>query len=131
MDSPAAPPATPADSSTPADARAAAARPAWLSWLAWAVGVPVVLISGFTHPTNEFATPHRVMDGRACNGCWHDLRVRFDHKGFLWCPRHAGMPRQFECTRLIMAEQVTRAIQKVPGFVPWAVRSDTVTRTAN
>ena len=26
-----------------------------LSWLAWAVGTPVVMISGFTHPTNEFA----------------------------------------------------------------------------
>jgi hypothetical protein len=28
-----------------------------LSWLAWAVGTPVVMISGFTHPTNEFYTP--------------------------------------------------------------------------
>ena len=28
-----------------------------LSWLAWSVGTPVVLISGFTHPTNEFTTP--------------------------------------------------------------------------
>jgi hypothetical protein len=27
------------------------------------------------------------------------VRHRFDHKDFLWCPRHAGTPRQFECTR--------------------------------
>src|SRR5262249_30979910 len=27
-----------------------------LSWLAWAVGTPVVMISGFTHPINEFDT---------------------------------------------------------------------------
>ena len=31
-----------------------------LSWLAWAMGKPVVLIRGFTHPTNEFATAYRV-----------------------------------------------------------------------
>jgi len=34
----------------------------------------------------------------------------------LWCPRHAGTPRQFECTRLITAEQVRQTIQKIPGF---------------
>jgi autotransporter strand-loop-strand O-heptosyltransferase len=28
-----------------------------LAWLAWAAGTRVVMISGFTHPTNEFATP--------------------------------------------------------------------------
>jgi autotransporter strand-loop-strand O-heptosyltransferase len=33
-----------------------------LSWLAWAVGTPVVLISGLTHPTNEFFTPYRVIN---------------------------------------------------------------------
>ena len=87
-----------------------------LSWLAWAAGIPVVLISGFTHPTNEFATPYRVINWHACNSCWNDVRLRFDHKDFLWCPRHAGTSRQFECTRLITAEQVTRAIRKIPGF---------------
>ena len=33
-----------------------------LSWLAWGCRVPVVMISGFTHPTNEFATPYRVIN---------------------------------------------------------------------
>jgi autotransporter strand-loop-strand O-heptosyltransferase len=87
-----------------------------LSWLAWAAGCPVVLISGFTHPTNEFTTPYRVINFHACNSCWNDPRVRFDHKDFLWCPRHAGTPRQFECTRLISASQVTQAIRRVPSF---------------
>ena len=59
-----------------------------LAWLAWAAGVPVVMISGFTHPTNEFATPYRVINYHACNSCWNDVRVRFDHKDYLWCPRH-------------------------------------------
>ena len=87
-----------------------------LSWLAWAAGVPVVMISGFTHPTNEFTTPYRVINWHACNSCWNDVRQRFDHKDFLWCPRHAGTPRQFECTRLITAAHVNQVIQRLPGF---------------
>jgi len=87
-----------------------------LSWLAWAAGAKIVLISGFTHPSNEFATPWRVINWHACNSCWNDQRIRFDHKDFLWCPRHAGTPRQFECTRLITAAQVIQAIQTIPGF---------------
>jgi autotransporter strand-loop-strand O-heptosyltransferase len=87
-----------------------------LSWLAWAAGIPVVLISGFTHPTNEFDTPFRVINYHACNSCWNDVRERFDHKDFLWCPRHKDTPRQFECTRLITAEQVKAVIKAIPGF---------------
>jgi autotransporter strand-loop-strand O-heptosyltransferase len=87
-----------------------------LSWLAWAVGTPVVMISGFTHPTNEFATPYRVTNYHACNGCWNDVRHRFSHDDFLWCPRHAGTPRQFECTRLITAEHVEAVIRRIPAF---------------
>lgn len=87
-----------------------------LSWLAWAAGIPVVMISGFTHPTNEFDTSYRIINYHACNSCWNDPRVRFDHKDFLWCPRHAGTPRQFECTRLITSDQVIQTIQKIPGF---------------
>jgi len=87
-----------------------------LSWLAWAAGTPVVMISGFTHPTNEFETPYRVINYHACNSCWNDVRVRFDHKDYLWCPRHKDTPRQFECTRLITAEQVKAAIRRIPAF---------------
>jgi autotransporter strand-loop-strand O-heptosyltransferase len=87
-----------------------------LSWLAWAAGAKIVLISGFTHPSNEFATPWRVINWHACNSCWNDQRIRFDHKDFLWCPRHAGTPRQFECSRLITAAQVIQVIQTIPGF---------------
>ncbi len=87
-----------------------------LAWLAWSVGTPVVMISGFTHPTNEFATPYRVINYHACNSCWNDPRHRFDHHDFLWCPRHANTPRQFECTRLITADQVKQVIRTIPGF---------------
>ncbi|WP_206950959.1 autotransporter strand-loop-strand O-heptosyltransferase [Trinickia acidisoli] len=87
-----------------------------LSWLAWSMGTPVVMISGFTHPTNEFHTPYRVINYHTCNSCWNDVRVSFDHKDFLWCPRHAGTPRQFECTRLITTEQVEQVIRRIPAF---------------
>jgi autotransporter strand-loop-strand O-heptosyltransferase len=87
-----------------------------LSWLAWAVETPVVMISGFTHPTNEFDTPFRVINYHACNSCWNDVRHRFDHKDFMYCPRHKGTPRQFECTRLITADQVIAAIRRIPVF---------------
>lgn len=88
-----------------------------LSWLAWAVGTPVVMISGFTHPTNEFHTPHRVINYHVCNSCWNDPSIAFDNQDFLWCPRKAGQASQFECTRLITTEQVRQAIQQVPAFV--------------
>jgi autotransporter strand-loop-strand O-heptosyltransferase len=87
-----------------------------LSWLAWAAGVPVVMIAGFTHPINEFAMAARVINYHACNSCWNDVRLRFKHDDFLWCPRHAGTARQFECTRLITPDQVKGAIRALPVF---------------
>ncbi|MEJ0003707.1 MAG: hypothetical protein WDN30_09290 [Pararobbsia sp.] len=50
-----------------------------------------------------------------CNSCWNDVRVRFDHHDFLWCPKHKGTSRQFECTRLIESKQVIDAIRAIPG----------------
>jgi autotransporter strand-loop-strand O-heptosyltransferase len=87
-----------------------------LSWLAWAAGTPVVLISGFTHPLNEFATAYRVINYHTCNSCWNDPHLHFDHKDFLWCPRHKGTDRQFECTRLITPDHVKATIARIPGF---------------
>jgi autotransporter strand-loop-strand O-heptosyltransferase len=98
-----------------------------LSWLAWAAGTKVVMISGFTHPTNEFATPYRVINYHACNGCWNDVRHRFDHKDFLWCPRHKDTPRQFECTRLITAHQVIGILRQVPEIAARAAVADVAT----
>ena len=89
-----------------------------LSWLAWAAGTKVLMISGFTHPLNEFATPWRVHNWHACNSCWNDPALRFDHKDFLWCPRHAGTPRQFECTRLITAEHVLDTLDAMLATAP-------------
>jgi len=87
-----------------------------LSWLAWAVGARVVMISGFTPPSTEFETAYRVINYHTCNSCWNDPAFRFDHKDFLWCPRHKDTPRQFECTRLITADHVKRIIERIREF---------------
>jgi autotransporter strand-loop-strand O-heptosyltransferase len=83
-----------------------------LAWLANAAGAPTVLISGFTHPTNEFPTPYRVINWHTCNSCWNDPKVRFKHDDFMWCPRHQNTPRHFECTRLITGAQVISEIDR-------------------
>ncbi|WP_323117733.1 autotransporter strand-loop-strand O-heptosyltransferase [Burkholderia alba] len=85
-------------------------------WLAWAVGTPVVLIGGFTHPISEFSASHRVINFHTCNSCWNDPRAEFDDADPSSCPRHAGTLRQFECTRLISVEQVKHAIRSIPGI---------------
>jgi len=85
-----------------------------LAWLAWSVGTPVVMISGFTHPANEFDTPGRVINWHVCNSCWNDVRHRFDHGDYLWCPRHQGTDRHFECSRLITSDQVMGAWDRLP-----------------
>jgi hypothetical protein len=64
-----------------------------------------------------------VINWHACNGCWNDVRHRFDHKDYLWCPRHAGTPRQFECTRLITATQVIGTLKRIPGLIEAAAAS--------
>lgn len=77
-----------------------------LSWIAWCCRVPVILISGFTDPVNEFATPYRVQNFTVCHGCWNDMRCEFKHKEFLWCPRAKSDSGKFECTKAITAKMV-------------------------
>ena len=84
-----------------------------LSWLANGVGKPVVLISGFTQPFNEFYTPYRVINYHVCHGCWNDTSIIFDHKDFEWCPRLKGTDKQFECSRYITPEAVCKVIDRL------------------
>lgn len=86
-----------------------------LAWLAWGAGIPVVIISGFTHPSTEFDTPYRVFSTHVCNGCWNDIRYQFDHQNFLYCPKHQNTPRQFECSKAISHQHVISTIMKIPG----------------
>lgn len=95
-----------------------------LSWLAWAVGTPVVMISGFTAPMNEFSTPYRVFSNHGCNSCWHDIRTPFKHDDYLFCPYHKGTDKAFECTRNISVAYVMSVIKRLckdHGYVPPAL----------
>lgn len=81
-----------------------------LSWLAWGCKVPVVMISGFSNPLNEFKTPYRVINYNACNSCWNEFK-KYDLQDFWNCPRLAGTERRFECTAMITPDHVIETIK--------------------
>jgi autotransporter strand-loop-strand O-heptosyltransferase len=83
-----------------------------LSWLAWAVGVPVVMISGFSHPGAEFRTPWRIINFHACNSCYNDLAFEFGGD-FSWCPRHANDALRYQCTTAITPGHVIRVVDEL------------------
>jgi len=84
-----------------------------LSWLAWASGCPVVMISGFTEPFNEFETPYRIINRHVCNSCSNDVTIEFERVNYMWCPRHANTERDFECTKMISYEQVAQTVDRL------------------
>ena len=78
-----------------------------LSWLSWALGVPTVVISGFTDPFLEFSDRClRIINRDVCNGCFTKTEYKFDRGDWWWCPVHKGTDRYFECTRTIKPEDV-------------------------
>lgn len=74
-----------------------------LSWLSWALNIPVIMISGFTKPWNEFNC-NRIFNKNVCNGCWHDFV--FDKGNWNWCPTN----KDFECTKSIKSPDVISEI---------------------
>ena len=84
-----------------------------LSWLAWGCRVPVVMISGFTNPINEFHTPYRVFNRNVCNSCWNDMTVKYDLANYWSCPRLGDQNNRFECTAQITPEKVISVIEKL------------------
>ena len=80
-----------------------------LSWLAWALGKPVVMISGFSHPSSEFKNPYRVFNPDVCNSCWNDVTITGHcSSGWSFCPRN----KNFECSSEITPEMVIEKIDK-------------------
>lgn len=80
-----------------------------LSWLARSLNIPVVMISGFTEPFNEFKTGcERIINRNVCHGCYHDSSLKYDrYRG--WCPRN----KSFECSRGISSDMVIEGISKI------------------
>jgi len=80
-----------------------------LAWLSWAIGTPVVMISGFTKPWNEFqSNVERVYNDKVCNGCWNDISVKYDIFNWMSCPRN----KAFECSTSIEPRQVIDSVKK-------------------
>ena len=82
-----------------------------LSWLSWAIHKPVVMISGFSSSWTEFTTKmQRIINKDVCNSCFNNSKL--DAGDWNWCPNHKDTPRQFECTKQILSEQVIEGITR-------------------
>jgi len=87
------------------------------SWLAWALDKKVLLISGFTKSFNEFFTPYRVINESVCNGCWNDVKYKFNAGDWNWCPKYKNTKNQFECTTKISFEIVKEKLNNIINYV--------------
>jgi FkbM family methyltransferase len=83
-----------------------------LSWLAWSVGLPVVLISGFSEKWAETnLDTYRVINESVCHGCFNWDRL--DAGDWNWCPKYKGTNKQFECTKEISSKMVIDKINEI------------------
>jgi len=83
-----------------------------LSWLSWAIGLPTVLISGFSQEYSETTTDtYRVINKSVCHGCFNSHRL--DSGDWNWCPIYKNTERQFECTKEITSQMVIDKINEV------------------
>lgn len=83
-----------------------------LSWLAWSVGLPVVLISGFSEVYTETQkNTYRVINKDVCTGCFNSHKL--DAGDWNWCPINKGTEKQFECSKNITSNMVINEINKI------------------
>ena len=94
-----------------------------LSWLSWAVGIPTVIISGFSLPHTEplDETVCRIFNPNVCNGCFN--RHKLDAGDWNWCPDKKDTNR-FECTKAITGKMVIERIDEFTG----AYRTNSIER---
>jgi autotransporter strand-loop-strand O-heptosyltransferase len=83
-----------------------------LSWLAWSVGLPVVLISGFSESYTETqSNTYRIINKNVCTGCFNSHKL--NASDWNWCPLHKGGERQFECTKSITSPTIINKINMI------------------
>ena len=76
-----------------------------LSWLSWATNTPTTIISGFTEEYTEPESCYHVGSPKGkCRGCFNSHQL--DAGDWNWCPLHKNTDRQFECSKLISADQI-------------------------
>lgn len=95
-----------------------------LSWLAWAVGVPVVIISGFSDVYSEPSEGNiiRIHNSKVCNSCFN--RYKLEAWDWNWCPDNKNTPDQFICTKSITSEMVTSKISDFLGLSQKVQKTD-------
>ena len=81
-----------------------------LSWLAWGVGVPVIMVSGFSAPYTEFDCFRIDAPKDKCRHCFNNFK--FDNSNWDWCPS-TDKKEKFECTKYIEPQEVLKAIDKI------------------
>jgi autotransporter strand-loop-strand O-heptosyltransferase len=83
-----------------------------LSWLAWSVGLPVIIISGFSDSYTETQkNTYRVINKNVCTGCFNSHKL--NASDWNWCPINKGTSKQFECTKSITSNMVIDEINKI------------------
>ncbi len=83
-----------------------------LSWLSWAIGLPTVLISGFSEEFSETTLDtYRVINKNVCHGCFNFSRL--DAGDWNWCPVYKETDRMFECTKQISSKMVIEKIEEL------------------
>lgn len=83
-----------------------------LSWLSWSIGLPTVLISGFSEEYSETKIDtYRVINKSVCHGCFNFGRL--DAGDWKWCPIYKNSERQFECTKEITSKMVIEKIEEL------------------
>ena len=83
-----------------------------LSWLAWSVGIPCIIISGFSEEYSEpMSGVSRLINKDVCHGCWNVYD--FNPGDWNWCPVHKGTKQQFECSKSIKGDDVIKEIEKL------------------
>jgi len=87
-----------------------------LSWLSWAIGIPTILISGFSYSYTETKenTFRISAPSDKCSGCFN--KYKLDRGNWNWCPEHENTTREFECTRYIEPEQVIFELKKALSY---------------
>jgi Glycosyltransferase len=81
-----------------------------LAWLSWALGVPVVMISGFSEPYQEFQEGNiRIAGVGNCTGCMNDVLIP-DRAWDEGCFHNLD----FACTRLITPESILQRLPPSP-----------------
>jgi autotransporter strand-loop-strand O-heptosyltransferase len=85
-----------------------------IAWLSFALGIPNILISGFSDYCEFKTKNYRVMPKKgSCHGCFNNVDIKFDRSDWNWCEnaKRGGIP--FECAQNISVGMVIKEINRL------------------